>query len=114
MIRGCMCDRSPCTYPSCPHGGKNKRMKAALGIALVFTGLTVGYLVVTGKLPMSASVTNSPPPDTSNKAASKCPGLTGQALHQCLNTVSGIGGGPLNATMPMKPWGKLPATTGGY
>ncbi len=28
-------------------------MKAAIGILLVFTGLTVGYLVLAGKLPMS-------------------------------------------------------------
>ncbi len=27
-------------------------MKAAIGILLVFTGLTVGYLVLAGKLPM--------------------------------------------------------------
>ncbi len=39
-------------------------MKAGIGILLVFTGLTLGYLVLAGKLPMSSGSTASNPPFT--------------------------------------------------
>ncbi len=56
-------------------------MKAGIGILLVFTGLTLGYLVLTGKLPMSsgnagARGSTAEQPDTSYSPANRnkyCP-----------------------------------------
>jgi hypothetical protein len=90
-------------------------MKAALGIVLVFTGLTVGYLVLVGKLPMSASASSSPV-NTPPSIASQCKGLTGNALKLC-NLNAGTGGGPdMQASQPDRAINGhyMASTTGGY
>ena len=61
-------------------------MKAAIGLVLVFTGLTVGYLVLTGRLPASATVVNTLTPGSG-------PGQ------------SGLPGGPAPGHGPSKPGG---------
>ncbi len=88
-------------------------MKAALGIALVFTGLTVGYLVLVGKLPMSASSPTSANPPPIPSVSSQCKGQTGTALKLCLKN-AGSGGGPMQASIPDKAINGHYMASGGY
>lgn len=39
-------------------------MKAVIGLALIFVGLTIGYLVITGRLPSTSSSTPSSSPSS--------------------------------------------------
>ncbi len=67
-------------------------MKAAIGILLVFTGLTVGYLVLAGKLPM-------PVPDPQNTTVPTVPGTPKSTVPVGITYVP-HGGGGLVASVP--------------
>ncbi len=75
-------------------------MKAAIGLVLVFTGLTVGYLVLTGRLPMAPGIVNPPgindrrlTTDTS-RGITNPPGINQRRLN------NSSGGGEMQASVP--------------
>ncbi len=82
-------------------------MKAGIGILLVFTGLTLGYLVLSGKLPMPV-----PPDSTTLSTSSTVHGVTTSTSStvqgvttstETYNPLPGLGhqaGGGLVASVP--------------
>ncbi len=72
-------------------------MKAAIGILLVFTGLTVGYLVLAGKLPMT--VPTLPIPNPQNTTVPTVPGTPKSTVPIGITYTPHIGGG-LVASVP--------------